>query len=87
MTFSLRGAFALRDEVPPWQIEDYIEGQIDMIGPINFEKENHIKEIVGLKYYKETMGAFFTLLNKFSQKKNNISGEMLLPRWLKGEFK
>jgi len=38
LTFSLRGAFALRDEVPPWQIEDYIEGQIDMIGPINFEK-------------------------------------------------
>lgn len=87
MTLSFRGAFALRDEVPPWQVEDYIEGQIDMIGPINFEKENHIKEIVGLRYYKETMGAFFTLLNKFSQKKNNISGEMLLPRWLKGEFK
>ena len=36
LILSFRGAFALRDEVPPWQIEDYIEGEIDKIGPINF---------------------------------------------------
>lgn len=33
------------------------------------------------------MGAFFALLNKFSHNRNNISGEILIPRWLKGEFK
>jgi hypothetical protein len=35
LTFSFRGAFALRDEVPPWQVEDYIVGEIDKIGPVN----------------------------------------------------
>lgn len=36
LVLSFRGAFALRDEVPPWQVEDYVEGVIDTIGPIRF---------------------------------------------------
>lgn len=40
-----------------------------------------------MKFYKETMGAFFTLLKKLSDTRNNLSGEILLPRWLKNEIK
>jgi hypothetical protein len=41
---------------------------------VNLEKESHVKEIVGMKFYKETMGAFFTLLKKLSDTRNNLSG-------------
>ncbi len=85
--FAVVGAYGLRDEVPPWQMDDYLREEIDMVGPINFEKENHLKAIMKTKYYKETMGAFFNLLNRYSQTRTPTRGTIFLPRWLKNEFR
>jgi hypothetical protein len=47
---------------------------VDNIGPIRFSSESKFKDIVGLKYYKETMGAFFHLL-KIKTEKRKFNAE------------
>ena len=83
LVYSYRGAYALRNEVPSWKIEDYIHEEIDTIGPINFHEETAIKDITRSEYYRETIGAFLKLLQQLSRKRTNVAGEIKFPRWLK----
>ena len=68
-------------------MEDYITKEIDTLGTIDFHDENKIKDIIRVKYYKETIGAFLKLLEQSSRKRRNISGAINYPNWLKEEFR
>lgn len=49
--------------------------------------ENKIKQIVGSRYYRESIGGFLYLLNKQSFKRKTLSMEITYPKWLKPHFK
>ena len=84
---SFIGAYCLRNEVPSAFVADYALGEIDTIRDVDFVHEEHIKDIVGSRYYREAVGGFLYLLNKESTRRKTISGEITFPRWLKPAFK
>lgn len=81
--FAFRGAYIFRNEVPDWRIEDYLSGEIDTIGPINFHNEDGLKHVTGVKAYREAIGGFLKLLERNSRKRVNKAGEIYFPKWLK----
>ena len=85
--FAFRGAYALRNEAPSWRVQEYLLGEIDLLGPIHFHNENHIKDIIRSEYYRETIGAFFALLQRHASTRNNQGAEITIPRWLKEQFR
>jgi hypothetical protein len=68
-------------------VEDYVLKEIDCIRGVDFSHETKIKEISENRYYRESIGGFFYLLNKESFKRKTLSGEIGLPKWLKYSFR
>ena len=54
-------------------MEDYIDGEIDKLGPIDFVHETKVKEISTTKYYRDTITSFIGLINKEAAKRKTIA--------------
>ena len=83
---SFKGAYCLRNEVPSENITDYVIKEVNTIKGVDFVHEHKNKDIVGSRYYKESIGGFFYLLNKESFKRKNLSMDLTYPNWLKPQY-